>query len=277
MIVGAGGLAIAPSPWRRVRSEVAALAAWFEEDWSAYADRTELEQTYTVNVSDRSGGEDGDVSILSGLTGTPGGFTKAVSIQYDDISGTVACGSEPGIGIVIPLPDAATAQPTEIWVQVPIRLRSNYLSDHGCGGTPEHKFLFLFDENTGGRWNVMMGTGGDELRMYPNAQASGQIVAREPGSDPASLESPRLNIFTELVGQGWATLRIRAKLGAGDGRSDVWLDGVKVLEDTGLTTDATSDYFARLDLGANMNHRPGQTVQFDYGPVKAYINDPGWS
>ncbi|MEQ9399199.1 MAG: putative Ig domain-containing protein [Longimicrobiales bacterium] len=254
---------------------VAAGAVWFQDEWN-YADRTALEAAYTVNISPFATKTDGDVRIVTGLTGTPGGFTRALEMEFNDISGTRACGYEPGVGIGMPLPNAAVDQPSELWIEVPVYLAPNYTTSHGCGSFSEHKFLFLFDQAMADRWNIMMGSAGDEIRYYPNSDPGGVLVARQPGSNPASTASPRLDIDTELVGK-WVVLRIRSRLGSGGtGVAQMWIDGVLVLDDQGLSTNPASNYFNLLALGANSNHRPASLVTWRYGPVKVYINDPGW-
>ncbi|MEQ9400314.1 MAG: hypothetical protein RJQ04_14215 [Longimicrobiales bacterium] len=249
--------------------------AWFEEDWEAYADRAELAGTYHVGLS--GAGADGDVAVVTGLTGTPGGFTRAVEVRFHDISAARSCGYEPGAGVVVPLPDAARDRPDELWLEVPIYLAPGYTTNHGCNAFSEHKFLFLFDQRgDNGRWNVMMGSAGSELRVYPNADPGGVLVARVPGTDPSSFDSPRLDIDSELVGT-WSTMRLRTRLGPdGTGLSQLWIDGVMVLDDRGLSTDPGSQYFQRISLGANMNQRPASPVMWRYGPLKVYIEDPGW-
>lgn len=225
------------------------------------------------------GQPDGDVGVVTDLTNTPWGGSHAGRVTYFDRS-VIPCseGHGPEVGVRINFPNADQDQPREIWWEAYARFDANWHT-HFCGGffpSPEHKFIMHYERGNQFRWNMMEGSQPPLWIRYfiDDWDFSGAVdiaAAIPPGDRNNELSSLPL-----WDGQ-WHQYRGHYRMGNGDGRIEAWIDGVKVFDNGGLTSEGPPDsYFAHVYLGSNHNHRPDREMTLLFGCYRVFIGDPGW-
>ncbi|MEK9499423.1 Ig-like domain-containing protein [Gemmatimonadota bacterium DH-20] len=226
---------------------------WHFEDWS-YSGTAAMFGSGRVTNETHGGG---DVELLQNLSGTPGGFTRAVRMRFDANSGR-----EPQVGVGITLPDADRDQPREVWVEFYARWSSNWTTNGPYEGNPDHKFFFLFDQTPSGarRWESNIGVYGDAIGTYIAGNGLNE-------QHPAGIQS--------LWDGNWHRFRYHARMD----RSGVWeveIDGQTFRWSGGNTDFGSQYYFKYLALSRNLNRGTNRTMTLDYGPVAVYTANPGW-
>lgn len=233
--------------------------AWYVQDWdypsvdAMFADPAVSDATYP-------GG--GGVELLSGLRGTPTGFTRAVRARFDG-----GAGPEPQVGVNVHLPRASVDQPREIWVEFYTRWSSNWnVTGNPSYGSAGHKHFFLFDQREtgadGGRWELIYGSFNTE------AYAS---ISMETG--PGRL---RPEGVTALWDGKWHLNRCHARMHPTEGTWACEIGGFEVSWGVGDTDFGRHLYFTHLALSRNNNQGTRVTMSLDFSPVYVYITDPGW-
>ena len=234
-------------------SQPSPATVWFAEDW-AYASRDAMLASPTVTNTSTYGG---DVELLTGLTGTPTGFTNAMRVRFLPNQG-----QEPQAGVSVTLPAADQDRPREMWLEFYARFSTNWKTDGPYGGNPDHKFLFLFDQDPSGtrRWESNIGVFGSQIGTY----IAGNGVNRD--------FSP--NIQSLWNGQ-WHRFRYHARMDA-NGVWEVDIDGQKFQWPGGNSDFGSQYYFKFVSLSANLNRGTDRNMTLDYGPVTVYTSHPGW-
>lgn len=245
-----------------VSASLGASPDW-EEDWD-YADTTAM----LAGIAEDSSTGAGGISLLTGLTGTPGGFTKAQRSQWL-ASGS---GTDHQIGATLSMGSwADTNQPREIWMEIYTRWSADWQSTgpyEGGGDGMKHLFIFDQDQISSGRWEAFTQIDGTSLVL---------LFAGEYGTSGSGTVVPG-GIETALFDGTWKLTRFHGKMDNSSGVWEAMIDGNYVSFGTGGDTDRASDkYFKYIALGRNINRGVNQDQELDWGPVRVYITDPGWS
>lgn len=265
------------------------VTPWFEEAWD-YADTAEME-------SDPNGWFEADhqdeptltdITLDTGLT-TPWGGTTACKLSFDDMSGELPAGTEVNLGKNVLLPDAEADAPKEIWMEFYIKFDDVWSTTFGAGEF-DHKTMFLLQRRVSGsnyRWDWRVG---NQANANPGMlfQYAGQSSNYWLNTDLSGSGTGRAGANDYLWDGAWHVVRIHAKLSSDfevtDAEKHMWIDGVKLAQQTGFFTPGEADgqpratedeFFQRLALGRNIS-RPNQAQAFWWGRIRIYVDDPGW-
>lgn len=202
----------------------------------------------------------GTVGLISGLTGTPGGFTKAIRCTY--LGGV---GPETTAGIDVVVDQAATRQLREIWGRFYVRFSPSFTTVGPGPGNPDLKFLFLFDQDPNGlrRWEAHVGHFGSGF---------GQFIA---GTGDTQGDA------TQLFDGNWEEVLFHARFGtdpAGGGTA-IWTvryntTGVTRVWAGGLNATFASYYFNYVAILRNLNRGSSEDITCDIGPIQLFDEDP---
>lgn len=234
--------------------------AWYVQDW----DFPSVQAMFaSPEVSDATFPGGGAVELLSGLTGTPTGFTRAVRARFDGGAGT-----EPQVGVNVHFPRADRDRPREVWVEFYTRWSTNWnVTGYPSHGSAGHKHMFLFDQRetgaSGGRWELIYGS----FNVEAYASISGE-------TGPGRL---RPEGVTSLWDGRWHLNRCHARMHPTDGTWNCTIGGYVVSWGSGDTDYGASLYFKHLALSRNNNQGTRVTMTLDFGPVYVFTSDPGWN
>jgi hypothetical protein len=264
---GNGSLSTDTQALEVIVSAASSTPDW-EEDWD-YADTTAM----LAGIHEDSTTGAGSISLLTGLTGTPGGFTKALRCAFL----STGSGTDHQVGATLSMGSfASTNTPREIWLQMYTRWSSDWQSTGPfSGGGAGHKHLFLFDQDQLGtsRHSFLTQIGGDSIQMIIAGNygtgGSSEGLATYPGAG---------GIETQLFDGSWKLCRYHAKM---DGTTGVWeamIDGNFFHWGTGGDNDlGASKYYTYIALSRNINNGVNQDQELDFGPVEVFTSDPGWT
>lgn len=234
---------------------------WWEEDWD-YADTAGM----LAGIAEDSSTGPGGISLLTGLSGTPWGGTKALRCTF------LAAGSPTDHQIGATLSPGTLAdvdRPREIWIQTWCRWNTGWLwtGPHTGGGNgPGHKHFFAFDQTqlSDARWNNTMGVGNTDAQF---------IYSGSYGTGPRN-ETPAGGIYS-WVGAGWLPVWYHIKMGNPDGMFRGAVNGEIFTWGTGGSCDpGASRYFKTFALSRNQNQGKGTDQTLDFGPVRVYLVEP---
>lgn len=234
--------------------------AWYVQSWD-YESVQEMFASPEVSDATFPGG--GAVELLTGLTGTPGGFTRAMRARFDGGRGT-----EPQVGVNLHPPRAAQDRPREVWLDFYTRWSTTWnVTGYPSHGSAGHKHLFLFDQREtgadGGRWELIYGSFNTEAY----ASISGETG---PGRQrPAGV--------TSLWDGRWHRNQCHARMHPTEGTWQCTIGGYVISWGVGDTDFGASLYFDSVALSRNNNQGTQRTMSLDFGPVTIYTSDPGWN
>lgn len=227
-------------------------------NWDGYANIAAAIAGEGLAITEQGGA----VSLVSGLTGTPTGFTKAVRCTY--LGGQ---GAETTANFTVFVDQGSTRQLREIWGRYYVRFEDGFTTNGPNGGNPDLKFLFLFDQTPSGsrRWETNVGVFGDNYGQY--IAGNGDNL---PGAD-------------DLFDGVWEEVRFHAKFGTNpaSGGTAIWKTRFHT---TGITrtwpggVDATFPgfYYNQVTFLANLNRGSSTDLDVDHGPIELFDFDPGW-
>lgn len=243
-----------------VVSPSSGVADW-SFDWDDYADDTEM----LAAVTDSSTGP-GGISLLTGLTGTPWGGTKALRCSF------LASGSpsDHQVGATLYM-NAAASAPTEVWMRTYVRWSASWSwnGPNTSNGGTGHKHVLLFDneETTAGRWETIIGTDG-ETNLYMTF--AGDFASVHGGTN-GSAAAPS-NGLSSFPGNGWYEQWFHAKMDDTNGAYEMYIDGDTFNYGTDGDTDRDGgQYFNIWALSRNQNRGVSQDQELDFGPVDVWF------
>lgn len=230
-----------------------------------------------ISAITSAGGENsstgaGGIELLTGLTGTPWGGSKALRCQFL-ASGS---GTDHQIGATLSMSTwADTNQPREIWLQSWVRWSSNWSwTGPYAGGGAGHKHLFLFDdEQTGaGRWENIVGIGNSTNQM---TFAGG--YASENGGTGGAATAPAAGLYS-WAGAGWLEIWYHGLMNDPNGVWEMAVDGELFDFGTGGDLDrGAARYFKYIALSRNQNNGKANDESVDWAPIYVYTTEPAGS
>jgi hypothetical protein len=225
---------------------------WFEEDWDYSSTSDMLGQSHLTAY------EYGARPVLETGLSTPWGGSKAFKVPMTPSS------YSGGIDVVFPKAGVSTSR--EIWQETYIKFSSNWKTDFGGSGNPDHKTFFWMDRESSVRWELKFGVYGSSLVCFSSAEGT-----------PRTTNSP--NLDTEVWDGEWHQVRVHVDMGSGGNTAayEMWFDGVKRCGSTSLQALSQSIYWNKTSLGRNLNQRPNQNQTVWYGRTRVWISDPGWN
>lgn len=242
----------------------------WQEDWDYASTAAMVGQSHIENSSQGEPAS-GDISLLTGLTGTPWGGSKALRCTFL-ASGS---GTDHQIGATLNMSSwSASAEPQEIWYEFYARPSANWTTDgpYTAGGGPGHKFVLMFDEDetTAGRWDIVQGLFDSYVTaMNMAGQSNGADRVRNAvGGDTAA----------NFWDGDWHLVRVHALMHPTAGVFECMIDDTFSDIGSGVNTyrDGTK-YFNKIALSRNINTGVASNQTLDFGPVSVYGTDPGWT
>lgn len=230
-------------------------SAWWDEPWNYASTAAMVGASHVEEITSAGKAE---VTLSTGITGAPGGFTKAMRCTF-----FANAGGEPTAGVNLYPPAAGTDRPREIWVEFYTRFSSGWTTVGPYSGNADHKFFFMFDQNPDGgwRWENMVGVFGTNI----------QVMIGGGGHGIGS------SIVGDLWDGSWHLMRYHAKMDSSTGLYTLTIDSRSAIGFTGVDTNRGAGYyFAEIALGRNLNKGASSEQWVEYGPVSVYITDPGW-
>lgn len=241
---------------------------WEVQDWD-YANSTAM--LADSQIFDSSSGHPHELNIITGIGDMPGGGTRAFEARW---RGDLGTGIDHTVGITYTWANAASDQPREIWVEIPIWFTSNWTSSGPLLGDPSapdpgHKLIFMFDDQELGtyRWEIFNGLFTSHYMQldFGGAKGTDAISGDFEGDTSANLWNAE-----------WHVLRMHADMDA-----DLWecmIDNEYYSLGSTVNTDpGAGHYFNKIALGRNINSGAGSNMALRWGTMTAYIVDPGWT
>lgn len=232
--------------------------AWFEDDFSAYADSAALQAASWI--SNGSYGFWGDLSGMSLDT------TEGYGSSNRCMKATWAIGDR-HMGVYLTLPSPTTEYWTEIWAKVSTTFQT--IGTPG-DGNPDYKFVF---------WMLGDGVSAGAGRCQIKLGEYGPMERLETRYDlgPSDLF---ITAAQSLASGVWHRYRAHLKLAAPSAslfNVEFW-DGTHapqqyVQEDVDLDRFSYSSY---MQIGAYMNQIATQAMNIRWGKITLYNADPGW-
>ena len=199
-----------------------------------------------------------------------GSSTKSMRYDYPDMTRSGARCNGYTIGRNLGL----SANQTEIWLEVHAKFASNwevyptwYME---CNPVPNPDFKFLFGRMTqSSRFEMLFGN-----------SVNGNLIVGYPGNEEA-FTVPTLRARNYLDNQ-WHQYRFHFKTSgssAGSGQVEMWIDGVRVANLTGITTaGGAANLIYSIALGRNRNHAAGSAQSLWWGSIKVWYagSNPRW-
>jgi hypothetical protein len=177
-----------------------------------------------------------------------------------------------GGGIDVVFPNAGVGTSREIWQETFIKFSSNWKTDFGGSGNPDHKTILWFDRDSDVRWSFHIGNYGHDMNVFTSYDDTQPRMKNPPG--PPDLPN-------EVWDGEWHSLRFHFDMGMqGQPNAviEMWLDGVLYFQSFSLRTyNIASHYFNKTALGRNLNQLPDQNQTVWYGRTRVWISDPGWN
>lgn len=180
----------------------------------------------------------------------------------------------------------------EFWVQTWYRFDSNWdtlpywiAPDGTQTSNEDHKSMFVFERGFGKRWEwkiarygmvASAATHDIHYQYFYDPPYAHPITQSEKVTHQQVYPNGGYYAPTDAWDNQWHEIRWHCKQGASsDGEIELWWDGVKVINATGLNTQSGGDFF-RFVMGANRNSGPSEDMGFQVGPVNTWNSDPGW-
>jgi len=227
---------------------------WFEENWDYSNTSDMLGQSHLV-VSDYGV----TPALATGLT-TPWGGSTAFELAMNP--------TNYGGGFDVIFPKGGQDQPREIWQETYIKFSSNWKTDFGGSGNPDHKTILWLDRNSEVRWSFHIGVYGGSIKVF-NVSSNPDPPVTYP------------NLATSIWDGTWHHYRIHFNMGTpggGDAEIQLWIDGVLSASANNLPAPNTADHwFYKACLGRNLNQQPDQNQTVWYGRTRVWTSDPGWN
>jgi hypothetical protein len=242
----------------QVTASTADTPDW-QEDWD-YASTAAM----LSGIHEDSTVGPGGITLLTGLTETPWGGSKAMRCTFlaagsgtdHQVGGTLSMGSF-----------ASSNQPREIWIRTWVRWSDNW-SWNGpySGGGAGHKHMLAFDQQqTGaGRWDNIMGLFGTNVFMG----FAGEYGTGTPTTEPSG------DIY-DWTGAGWIEQWFHMSMDNTNGIWETYIDG-ELFDwgDGGDTDRGSSFYFQYFGLSRNQNNGKGSDQTLDWGPFQVFLVEP---
>lgn len=251
----------------KIDSVAAGPLPFLVEDWSTYSSTSNMMSDprgiYAGSEDIPQGGGPDGAGWQMVLDPTTGYGVSSQSMRYDQIDRT----SEGGSGTSGRCTDATLSRSikinkSEVWAEVYIKFSANFTviapAAWGCTSATEYKLIFGGVDNTS-RFNLEMQPS-RWVFGYPTNEAATVINSPSPSS---------------LWDGQWHQFRFHFKIGSGNGRATVWIDGVLVSDLQNANTGANSSV-TWISLGKNLNQGPGQDQHVWWGRVALFSQDPGW-
>lgn len=230
--------------------------AWLDQRWN-YADiGALLADPHHEETTWQS--SDGELALLTGLSGTPEGFDKALRITF---YGNPR--SDQQVGMDLSFPNASQVKAREVWIETYVRFSDNWTTKGPRSGNEGHKFIFLWDQSPSPdwRWEIMEGVFGTDMQVMIGGASHGFHGGVYP---------------METLWDGeWTPVRIHAKM-ANSGAFEVEIDGNQIGYTGANTNRGSGYYFASMSLSRNLNKGAAETMHMDVGPIRVFTSDPGW-
>jgi hypothetical protein len=233
--------------------------AWFEEDFTGYANRNDLmndiKGIYSV-TEDQS-----PASIDLDQTQGYGGLTQSMVYNFPDRSTWSNLCKDHTIGRNVNFPTPVQ----EVWVEVWTKFSAGFQTlVPSCAGQSSagYKFLFGRVNPSNDRFHIIAGVFNTQVNFhYPDGT-----------NDYAGPPAPALY----FDGQ-WHQWRMHLKVsngGTNNGIAILYRDNSHVATFTNVTIARNNIY--GLALGRNMNQGPTQVQTLHFGRIRAWKSDPGW-
>lgn len=239
----------------------------WEEDWD-YADTTAMLAGIRED-STIGGPSSGGITLLTGLTGTPWGGSKAMRCTFL----SAGSGTDHQVGGTIDLGSYGTTnQLREIWIRTWCRWSANWSWDGPySGGGTGHKHMLMFDngETTAGRWDCIMGHSGNYSGINQLTFAGDYL-----GSSP--ITTPSGWTLGDLVdGTTWWEMWFYGLMDGSAGLFHSYLNGQLFTFGSGGDTDRDAAvYFHIFGLSRNQNNGKGSDQTLDWGPFQVFASEP---
>lgn len=235
--------------------------AWYEQHWD-FSSTEEMRAGVHRSIVDRGG----EIELLANQ---PGGMTTTGNVVRTIYP--TPPNNEAHTGVDLLATRARIDMPREMWVEIYIRFHEDWWSN------TDDKFIFLIEDHSqaGGEreqnvWRVTP----LNSRWYAGAGATpwGRFINVQ---DYEGAPTP-----AEMWNGEWNRLRIHARMSSTptteDGAIHVWWNDNLFLEQTDYPTgSAAQAHFGNIAMGRNSG--PIGTPIRDWGRVRIWIEDPGWT
>lgn len=260
MIVAAGF-----DPWDPPDAPGGSVGAWYVEHWN----HPDLPTAYASGTL-ASAGNDGSKQLLRGLA-VPNGDSLAIRMRYNGASAR----ADQHVGVTVTPRDIDRLRPREFWLEVWVRFSDdwNTVAGPASARAPDYAFVRVDDDRgaPGGRWESMIGSGGDALRLLRGGQAG--ATGGASGSFPGGIGA--------LWDGEWHRLRYHASMGSPGVPGAWWLkidDHPAMHIGTGVDLDPGSGrYFREWTLSGELARGAPWDMWVDVAPARFYLADPGWA
>jgi hypothetical protein len=236
------------------------VTPWVGVDFSTIANATQLQAASWWYATDYT------YFGSPGLTVETSGGPSAGSANFVRANFAVGSGYP---GFAVRLPDTTHK---EVWVEVWVRFSANFTTLGSGANNPDYKFMFIGNNENVGRWQIKNGTYGSA--WSPNHAG---------GNNDTYLTANAGNGGMFWDGQ-WHRVRWHAKssttISSADGAFEWWLDDVKPYYPANINTNAGAvpeSGLWVLQTGINMNKPVLEAMTLDWGAIRIYNTNPGWT